>query len=247
MRLILLLSIFFVQFSYAENDYPNCEKTFFKSGELSTKKCYDKDNRFGKAYAYTKKGKLIYEKGLRKIAGHESVYFTFYPSGAVKKAEWSSAPDAGIQWYNSTDEFAENGTLTSHTENNYDDYLRVVPTYIVPKDTSSKNSTTKYDSVIIKPKQVECWFVNHTYFTISVKVIDKKNKQEINQKNIKAGDSIKVGTYDYTAKNFEPVRKYLFDIQSANNTTEQKPFVKTIKRKRLLNKNDAFYYIIENK
>lgn len=114
----------------------HCEKKFFKTKQLSTQKCYDKDKRFGKAIAYNKKGVVIYEKELRTIAGHASVYFTYHPNGAICKAEWSSAPDAGIQWYKSSDEFDENGKLVHHSEQSYDDRLQLTVPYIVPgKDT----------------------------------------------------------------------------------------------------------------
>jgi hypothetical protein len=73
-------------------------------------------NGLAKQLHTNKTGNVIYEKELRTIGGHASVEFTFYPNGALNKASWSSAPDAGIQWYNSTDIFSEDGKLVSHTE-----------------------------------------------------------------------------------------------------------------------------------
>lgn len=88
---------------------------YFTSGELSTLIVYE-DSQKGKAKAFDKSGEVIYEKRVRKYAGHASVHFTHYKSGAVKTAQYSSAPDGGIQWYKSTTEFAEDGTVTNETE-----------------------------------------------------------------------------------------------------------------------------------
>jgi len=101
--------------------FSNCKYTYFKNGKKATSQCYDADDRWGQARAYNDKGAVIYEKELRKIAGHSSVQFSFYENGAVKKAEYSSAPDAGIQWYRTYTYFAPDGTITSEIHNNYDD------------------------------------------------------------------------------------------------------------------------------
>ncbi len=122
MRALAWIMLFFLNCSAAAaRDYTNCTRHYFKNRKLSTSQCYDADHRWGKAIAYSSKGTIIYEKELRRVAGHSSVNFSYYASGAVKRAEWSSAPDGGIQWYSSVTDFAENGTITSFSENNYDD------------------------------------------------------------------------------------------------------------------------------
>src|ERR1041385_8977966 len=73
------------------------------------------------ACAYDQAGDKIYEQELRNFAGHSPVWFTYYENGAVKKAEWSSAPDAGIQWYKNISNFSDSGTLLNSTDHNYDD------------------------------------------------------------------------------------------------------------------------------
>src|SRR5689334_2886381 len=105
----LLASVFILWFSsiVAQHDFPNCQHTYFKNGSISTSQCYDKNNRFGQAMAYNAKGEKVYDRELRKVGGHSTVWFTFYKSGAVQKAEWSSAPDGEIQWYSNITTFAE--------------------------------------------------------------------------------------------------------------------------------------------
>ena len=208
------------------------------------KKCFDTNKRFGKATAYNKTGSIIYEKELRTIGGHASVEFTFYPNGALNKASWSSAPDAGIQWYNSTDIFSEDGKLVSHTENNYDDYLHLTAPYN-PKQKDTIQ--IKPDSVLSDKKKVITYFINHTYYSITVMTFDKSNGKLLNERNIKPGYSINVVMHGYTKKNFEPSRKYHFKIVPTSNQKEQRPFIKKVSQTTLTNKNKAFYYIIENK
>jgi hypothetical protein len=201
-------------------------------------------NGLAKQLHTTKQETVIYEKELRTIGGHASVEFTFYPNGALNKASWSSAPDAGIQWYNSTDIFSEDGKLVSHTENNYDDYLHLTAPYN-PKQKDTIR--IQPDSVLSDKKKVITYFINHTYYSITVMTFDKSNGKLLNERNIKPGDSINVVMYEYTQKNFEPSRKYHFKIIPTSNKKEQRPFIKKVSPKTLTNKNKAFYYIIENK
>ncbi len=245
---VFLLLAFTATVCRAEKEYPDCEKTFFQSGQLSTQKCFDKAHRFGKAYAYNTKGEVIYEKDLRTIGGHASVYFTFYTSGAVKRADWSSAPDAGIQWYSSRDEFSEEGKLTFHTTQNYDDYIRLkAPLNKTEKDTEILVKAGKSDTILTHKKKVETWFINHTWYPIFVTTLKKNELTEMSEKKILPGDSIMLVNYDFTLKNNEPSRKYQFKLIAAENDAKQQPVVKTISRRTRPNKNIAYYYVVENK
>lgn len=232
----------------AEKDFPDCEKTYFTSGQLSTQKCYDKAHRSGKAYAYNKKGKVIYEKDLRAFAGHASVYFTFHPNGAVKRADWSSAPDAGIQWYSSRDEFSEDGNLIYHTVQNYDDYIQLrAPLYDKRKDTEIIVKPGKNDTIITDKKKVETWFINHTWYPVTVIAISKTTQKEVSEEKIMPGDSVSIVSYDFSTKNNEPSRKYKFELIPYTTNSQLKPVVKSIRRKIKPNKNVVYYYTVENK
>lgn len=252
MKSVLLYITFIIlaRYSFAQKEYPNCEETFFKTGELSTKKCFDKEKRFGKATAFNKKSEIIYEKDLRTIGGHASLSFSYYPNGAVQKAEWSSAPDAGIQWYNTTDVFDENGKKISHTENNYDDYLRVTTPYLLPvKDTIVKQSPvdkTKKDTIITDKNFIEVWGINHTYYPVIVMAKDKQTYIEMAEKTILPGDSIKIIQYKYSKAFNEPNKKYRLSVAPTIKHTDRNPSVKYIKKKKQ-KLNDIYYYIIQNK
>ncbi|MBC7552734.1 MAG: hypothetical protein H7257_02015, partial [Taibaiella sp.] len=103
-RGILILMLFNLSSWSALANDNKCEYHYFRGKRISTATCYEKNN-FGKAVAYNKKGEIIYEKHIRKVAGHSYVIFSYYRTGAVSKAVWHDAADGGIQWYSSITTF----------------------------------------------------------------------------------------------------------------------------------------------
>lgn len=85
------------------------KKCFHKNGKLSTLETWDMEKRSGFIKAYDANGKELFNYDLRTFAGHSSVTLTYFQNGQVKKAEYSSAPDGGIQYYRKIHEFDENG------------------------------------------------------------------------------------------------------------------------------------------
>jgi len=67
---------------------------------------------WGYVKAFDRNGKEIYHRQIRNIAGHSSVNFEYYPSGAVQKAHFTGHPDGGIQWDDVVYYFDENGVIT---------------------------------------------------------------------------------------------------------------------------------------
>lgn len=89
------------------------KKCFHKNGRLSTIEYWDAQRRSGKMTGYSNQGVEIFIYGLRRFAGHSSVYLSYYENGQVKKAEYSSAPDGGIQFWRIIHYFDENGNQTA--------------------------------------------------------------------------------------------------------------------------------------
>jgi hypothetical protein len=98
------------------------------------------DLNWGYAKAFDRSGKEIYSMYTRNVAGHASVHFSYYPSGAVEKAHFTSHPDGGIQWSDITHYFDDSGKVTKIVDTSSDDFghykLRIDPT--IYSDTSSK-------------------------------------------------------------------------------------------------------------
>lgn len=94
----------------------------FTTGQVSTKEWMDKDERWGRSWAYNKRGEVIFEGQTRRVGGHASVRFSYHGNGGVSKVETSDAPDGGIQWYRSTTTFDEDGNRTGFHEDGRDNY-----------------------------------------------------------------------------------------------------------------------------
>ena len=77
---------------------------------------WEDNGREGTMTCYNAAGKQILFHYLRHFAGHASVYLDYYTNGQVKKAEYSSAPDGGIQFWHIIYYFDEAGKETSRTD-----------------------------------------------------------------------------------------------------------------------------------
>jgi len=125
MRLVFMLPILFFLSSNASAQL-NCtttEKTdslvtrcFHANRNVSTRVVWDKDKRWGQAEAFDSHGNKIINYQLRRLAGHASISFLYHSNGQIRRAEFSSAPDGGIQYYNMIHEFDEAGNQTHFTD-----------------------------------------------------------------------------------------------------------------------------------
>ncbi len=225
MRSFYYLLVFCVMLSFISTaqKYPKCTYHYFKSGKISTSECFDENNRWGKATAYDISGKVIYEKELRHIAGNSSVSFSYYDNGAVKNAHWHSAPDGGIQWYNTYTDFALDGTVTGETQNDYDHKPTVLmqqrPVVVekrkIVKDTAFVTCAVIYAS--------EYWFINKTPYTVMVDAY--RNTNEHTTTTLKRGEAVK-GGQQIQAQYFDaPDKYYKFSARTLNGKNRQRLIV----------------------
>jgi hypothetical protein len=224
MRALILLLLIAVT-GYAR-EYPHCTYTYFKNGKIATSQCYDTNNRWGRAKAFDKQGKEIYDKELRRIAGHSSVQFTFYESGAVKTAYWSSAPDAGIQWYRTNTSFSEDGKITSETEDNYDKGPGVVapksPGYVTkprPSPVKPAPSTTMECAVIYSS---EFWFKNTTPYSVVVTATRKSGPTETYTLTLRPRQTMKAGQMIGAQIFYTPADYYNFSVKPLKESLKQR-------------------------
>lgn len=163
MKVIIFFTLFLSWTGFSQVDTTHLH--FFKDKTISTVVYYSQWD--GKAIAYNKKGEIIYENGVRNFAGHASVYFSHYPSGAVKSAHYSSAPDAGIQWYKSDTQFDEEGNVTSYYEQSQEDLMR--PSFHTEPTQSSTISIYNHRTK----------FVNSTHYLILCTVTEGQKSKEV--------------------------------------------------------------------
>ena len=196
-------------------DYTDCSNHYFKNKRISTSACFDANKRWGKARAYDASGSVIYEKELRRVGGHSTVSFSYYDDGAVKKAEWSSAPDGGIQWYSSVTTFSQEGTITGITENNYDDrptiqtlHAPVKPQTTTPPTVLKKpdSSHTAYCAVTYS---TELFYINNNGQAV---VVTATRGAEHTTVKVHPKETIKGGQFILAQQFEDPTKYYTFSV-----------------------------------
>lgn len=208
----------------AANDYIQakdleaCTNHYFKNKKVATSECWDKAHKIGVAKAYNAKGAIIYEKELRKVGGHSTVRFTYYASGAVKRAAWRSVPNGGIQWYSSVTTFSEDGKVTDLVEDDYEKSPANGRLNQKPGKGGVRDSarTTKAPVTHIS----EFWYINATPYPV---VIEATKDQEHYTATLKPGEKAKGG--QVLLPEFDKPDKYFrFTVRPAN-VKEQKKLV----------------------
>ncbi|TVR79757.1 MAG: hypothetical protein EA412_05850 [Chitinophagaceae bacterium] len=196
----LYLLLFFISNTAVFAEMDTIEIHFFDNGNLSTMKT--KSGMIGKAIAYNIKGEIIYQKEIRSFAGHASVYFSHHPNGAVKTANYSTAPDAGIQWYKSTTEFSPDGEITNKTVRSHDMRERIIQTYIVetgPENDELEPDVQEEDTTFVQ-EIMECAsihqnkisLVNHTPYELFIYFVYQREKYEY---TLSSGEKMEAFTY----------------------------------------------------
>ncbi len=182
---------------------------YFTNGKVSTKAWMDKDQRWGRSWAYRPDGSVIVEHATRRIAGHASVHFTYHANGAVSKAEYSDAPDAGIQWYRSTTTFDEQGNKTGFTEQGHDD-RGIIPGPGV-RWTQEPDVPTPVEQQVMTEQRLfvtEVFVVNASKHTCRLKVTAERPSPALqsSEHTMAPGDTIRIGSYS-TGELYEDARK----------------------------------------
>lgn len=102
-------------------------KCFHQNGEVSSIISWDKENKWGRLLIYKSNGTPINEWELRKIHGIARAEVEYYPNGQVSKVNYSSAPDGGIQRFESTYYYSLEGQLIKTEKNDYPPKLNDFP------------------------------------------------------------------------------------------------------------------------
>lgn len=185
----------------------------FTTGELSSKEWMDRDGRWGRSWAYDRQGHVIYEQQTRRFAGHASVDFRYHPNGAVSRADYSTMPDGGIQWYKSTTTFDENGKQNGFTEQGQDGH-GPIPSVTVP------GAPKHYPKEVVKEQRL---FTNE-YLVVNgyrkpVRLQLRPRQTSPAARNIDAtllrGDTLRGGTYSMGELWVEPLTQMTVNVKPA--------------------------------
>lgn len=176
---------------------------YFTTGQISTKAWMDADDRWGHSWAYNRQGKVIFDRQTRRIGGHASVDFRYHPNGAVSRADYSTMPDGGIQWYKSTTTFDTEGVQTGFSEQGRDNQGPLHPGIVKPERTVPKPAAPT------RTVREQRLFTNE-YFVVARKncrVQLRPKQPSPAAKNLDAtllkGDTLRGGTYSL-GERFDP-------------------------------------------
>ncbi len=184
---------------------------YFASGKVSTRTWMDKDDRWGRSWAYDVSGKEIFSYQTRKIGGHASAHFSYHANGAVSKIEVSDAPDAGIQWYRSTTTYDEQGNKTGFTEQGHDDD-GIIPGPGV-RVVQKPEVTEPHVQEVVREQRMfvtEVFVVNASKYTCRMDVVAKQPSPALQNSNhtMAPGDTVRVGMYS-TGEIYQEAAKHL--------------------------------------
>ncbi|MBK8226331.1 MAG: hypothetical protein IPK70_04045 [Flavobacteriales bacterium] len=172
---------------------------YFNSGQVSTKEWRDKDDRWGRSWAYKKNGEVIFEGQTRRFAGHSSVHFSYHANGAVSKAETSDAPDGGIQWHRSTTTFDDQGNKTGFSEQGHDDHGIIPRPGTHVQRWPPEPEQPKQQEVVVCQRMFvnELFVVNPTNAAARVAATPKEPSPALpgGTWTMAPGDTIRIGTY----------------------------------------------------
>lgn len=187
---------------------------WFTTGQLSSKAWMDVDNRWGHSWAYDRSGKVIFDRQTRRIGGHASVDFRYHPNGAVGRADYSTMPDGGIQWYKSTTTFDTAGVQTGFSEQGWDNEGPLHPGIVKPERTVPK------PAIPTKTVMEQHLFTNE-YFVVARKncrVQLRPKQPSPAAKNMDAtllkGDTLRGGTYSMGERLDPPLGQV--DVKATN-------------------------------
>jgi hypothetical protein len=128
--------------------------------QVSIVETWEADGRFGSLVIFNNRGEEIANYGLRSIGGHASAHLEYYANGQVSKIEFSDAPDGGIQFYNSTRKFDEQGKQIDYNETRYPHKLETTLIQYVPQEEVTPTESPKKQEVIA------CAVIHQTFYQI---------------------------------------------------------------------------------
>jgi len=229
---------------------------YFQGGKtISTKEWTDAQNAWGTSWAYDKEGKIIYEGQTRNIGGHASVWFKYHSNGGIALAEYSSAPDGGIQWHKSKTSFDEYGTRLSHDEWGHDDDgIYPGPGVKITSPTKPYAPDVPLEEPVQKQEVVECqklfandfFVVNNTKHAMRAEIKPKHPSPGFKESTytLAPGDTIKVGTYSM-GEVFETPEKHASWILQRVTLKKKKKELRAqfVVNERILNPETKEYYL----
>jgi hypothetical protein len=172
----------------------------YNSGQVSLKETttywpeQSKNFREQKVEVFNKNGEIVYSGVRRNYAGHSSIDLSFYKNGGVSKIVYSSAPDAGIQWYKGQYLLDENGNIIDKFEDSYDkQHTTLLHQLPFKHDELPQINPNLKPNTCAVPKRSDFYFINLSKKSIEILVDRKQNTLFSNKfKSLNYNDTLKV-------------------------------------------------------
>lgn len=185
-----------------------------RNGTVSTREEWDKDKRSGRLKIYTNDGKMLQELQLRNFAGHASAHLSYHANGQVSRVEYSSAPDAGIQFYRASYAYNEEGKLTDKWEEEHPYRLYTEPMLLpeheqpVRKESpKSPSPTLQCASPFFSVYEIRNLSGKKTRLSVKARpnlIVAGKNQEF----TLKPGETRRVDSLVYAERHIEPGQVY---------------------------------------
>ena len=215
MQQAIFLVFFFLQFGlFAQlncktKHLPNGDSTscYFADGKISSIRYPDaKHERYTHFIAYNSAGTIVFEGEQGYLHGSSGLDIEYHTTGAVKTIRRTFQPDGGIQHYDETFYFKEDGSFSHSIDNSWDREVTFIQEPIVHPKQPAPNECMP----VPQTDSVELYIQNSTTHTVRI-LIGKLGSVE-EKKLIKIRNDKKVLVGDYIPMNNEQAPTRYFDI-----------------------------------
>jgi hypothetical protein len=227
-RLLLLVFIFFqlavfAQLNCKTRQLTNGDSTrwYFADGKISSISYPDtKHKRYTHFIAYNSSGTLVFEGEQGYLHGSSGLDVTYHSTGAVSTIRRTFQPDGGIQHYDETFYFKEDGSFSHTIDNSWDRQVTFIQEPIVQPKQPAPNEcmpVPQKDSVALYIQNS----ATHTVRVLIGKIGSADEKKLIKIRNDK---KVLVGYYIPMNNEQAPTRYFDIDVLPNNRTFQGKLF-----------------------
>jgi hypothetical protein len=209
---------------------------YHQNGTKSTVDFNDRENdRYKLFIAYDKNGNKIFEGGHGYRHGGGSLYVKYYPNGCISSVRSTFQPDGGIQHFDVTSFFSEDGTFLYKEDNSWDRQV-TVPTFIQYEKVEEKIVEKPKD----KPKDsVHFYIRNNSGKKMTLYLTKPKDPEFKELVVLKRNKTFDAGKFEKTSPNMK-----IFDIYRIDVLPTKKAYRTVLINSPELNSNGKEYLLI---
>lgn len=165
---------------------------FHSGGQKSTVEFKDSESfNYWTFFAFDTKGNKIFEGGHGYRHGGGSLDVTYYSNGCLRSARSTFQPDGGIQYYDETTYFREDGTFERKEDNSPD------RTFIMPVEISPQEYM---EQIVYEKESVQYVLKNLSGSKLKVLLISKKDPNDKRIIVLRKNKEYSIGYFENTVR-----------------------------------------------